>query len=93
MEFLQNSSASEDEESDEEEASSFVTAPTIPTFPSVAMETLPLPYDHAQRVEQANVVAMGGRASRKFDSTFEGYYTLRLRGNDSFQSLTVIDGR
>lgn len=93
MEFLQNSSASEDEESDEEGASSFVTAPPIPTFPSVAMETLPLPYDHTQRVEQANVVAMGGRASRKFDSAFEDYYTLRLRGNNCFQLLTVVNGR
>ncbi|XP_078100730.1 LOW QUALITY PROTEIN: RPA-related protein RADX [Sander vitreus] len=79
MEFLEN--ADEDEEEDEEDASSFVTAPFLPTFPSVAVETLPMRYDHAHREEQAVAVVMGGRpaAAARFESALQDYYTLRLR--------------
>ncbi|KAG7233200.1 hypothetical protein INR49_007360 [Caranx melampygus] len=40
MEFLENSNTDEDDVND---TSSFVTAPLPPTFPPVAMETLPMP--------------------------------------------------
>ncbi|XP_072232016.1 RPA-related protein RADX isoform X2 [Leuresthes tenuis] len=78
MEFLENT---EDEDEDEDEdASSFTTAPPPPTVPPVAMETLPIRYNHTQREQQAGAVVMGGRATPGgFDSALEDYYTLRLR--------------
>ncbi|XP_067436493.1 RPA-related protein RADX [Thunnus thynnus] len=84
MEFLENTNANEDDDSDDdddndEDASSFVTAPFLPPFPPVSAETLRMHYDHGRREEQADAVAMGGRATAagRFDS--ENYYTLRLR--------------
>ncbi|XP_039644358.1 nuclear envelope pore membrane protein POM 121-like [Perca fluviatilis] len=80
MEFLENVDDEDDE--DEEDATSFVTAPLLPTFPPVAMETLPMRYDHGRREEQAVAVAMGGRpaaTATRFDSALKDYYTLRLR--------------
>ncbi|KAE8277418.1 RPA-related protein RADX [Larimichthys crocea] len=79
MEFLEDED--DEDEDDDEDSSSFVTAPLLPAIPPVATETLPLRYDHARREEQADAVAMGGRAFaiRKFDSALEDYYTLRLR--------------
>ncbi|XP_073330936.1 RPA-related protein RADX [Pagrus major] len=79
MEFLENVNA--DENDDDDDTSSFITAPLLPAFPSVAMETLPMRYDHAHREEQAAAVAMGGKGSvaGKFDFIPEDYYTLRLR--------------
>lgn len=81
MEFLQNADEDDDDD-DDEDALSFVTAPLLPYFPPVAAETLQMRYNHAHREEQAGAMAMGGRAftARKFDSAFENYYTLRLRG-------------
>ncbi|KAM9335144.1 RPA-related protein RADX [Symphorus nematophorus] len=84
MEFLESTNADEDDDDDDddEDASSFVTAPLLPAFPPIAVETLPMRYDHACREEQAGAVAMGGRATAvcgKFDSAPEDYYTLRLR--------------
>ena len=81
MEFLEN--ANVDEDDDDEDASSFVTAPLLPAFPPVAVETLSMRYDHAHREEQAAAVAMGGKVSAagKFDFIPEDYYTLRLRGD------------
>lgn len=89
MEFLENTNADEgddnddDDDDDDEDASSFVTAPLLPAFPPVAMETLRMHYDHDRREEQASAVAMGGRATAagRFDS--ESYYTLRLRGTNT----------
>ena len=79
MEFLENT---EDEDEDEDEdALSFTTALPPPTFPPVAMETLPIRYNHTHREQQAGAVVMGGRAPPGgFDSALEDYYTLRLRG-------------
>ncbi|KAM4536299.1 RPA-related protein RADX isoform 2-T2 [Odontesthes bonariensis] len=78
MEFLENT---EDEDVDEDEDdSSFTTALLPPTFPPVAMETLPIRYNHTHREEQTGAVVMGGRATPGgFDSALEDYYTLRLR--------------
>ncbi|XP_053271806.1 LOW QUALITY PROTEIN: RPA-related protein RADX [Pleuronectes platessa] len=92
MEFLENPNADEDEDdSDEDGASSFVTAPLFPDFPSVAEETLPMRYDHASRKEQAVVVAMGGRADPgRFDPAFDDYYTLRLRALSDSVSVDVV---
>ncbi|XP_076019309.1 RPA-related protein RADX isoform X2 [Genypterus blacodes] len=79
MEFIEKND-DEDGESTEEDASSFLTAPAIPTAPLVAPETLPMRYCHVQREEQAAAMAMGGRMpAGKFDSASESYYTLRLR--------------
>ncbi len=83
MEFLENTNADDDDDiDDDEDTSSFVTAPLLPAFPPVAVETLPMRYNHAHRDEQAVAVGMGGRATaaRRFDSALEDYYTLRLRG-------------
>lgn len=88
MEFLENTNSDDnndedddDDDNDADDASSFVTAHTLPAFPPVAVETLPMRYDHAHREEQVAAVAMGGRAMpERFDSTLDGYYTLRLRG-------------
>ncbi|XP_030580882.1 RPA-related protein RADX isoform X2 [Archocentrus centrarchus] len=82
MEFLENTNADDnnDEDEDDEDALSFVTAPALPTFPPVAVETLPMRYDHTRREEQAAVVALGGSVMPgRFDSTLEDYYNLRLR--------------
>ncbi|XP_041842083.1 RPA-related protein RADX isoform X2 [Melanotaenia boesemani] len=77
MEFLENTPEDDDEDDD---ASSFTTAPLPPAFPPVAMETLPMPYDHIRREEQAVALAMGGRLTcGKFDFIYRDYYTLRLR--------------
>ncbi|XP_023821820.1 RPA-related protein RADX isoform X3 [Oryzias latipes] len=78
MEFLEN--PEEEEEQQEEDVSSFTTAPLPPAFQPVAMETLPMRFDHAHREEQAAVVTMeGGATARMFNSAPEDYYTLKLR--------------
>ncbi|KAG7236238.1 hypothetical protein INR49_001154 [Caranx melampygus] len=88
MEFLENSNTDEDDVND---ASSFVTAPLPPTFPPVAMDTLPMRYDHARGDEQAVAVAMGGRVTpERFDSALEDYYTLRLRALSDGVSVDVV---
>ncbi|CAI5669825.1 RPA-related protein RADX isoform X2 [Oreochromis niloticus] len=87
MEFLENTNSDdnndeddEDDDNDDEDTSSFVTAHTLPAFSPVAVETLPMRYDHTHREEQVAAVAMGGRVTpERFDSTLDGYYTLRLR--------------
>lgn len=78
MEFLGN----EDADSDEDEAVSFAGGPQRPVVKPVALETLPMRYDHAHREEQMAAVAMGGQlhASSKFTFTCEDYFTLRLKG-------------
>ncbi|XP_076580767.1 RPA-related protein RADX isoform X1 [Chaetodon auriga] len=81
MEFLENTNADEDvDDDDDEDSSSFVTAPLLPAFPPVAVETLPMRYDHARREEQAVAVAMGGRAvaAKRFVLALEDHYSLRL---------------
>ncbi|XP_071315383.1 RPA-related protein RADX [Trachinotus anak] len=79
MEFLENTNADEDS-SDDDDDSSFITAPLSPAFPPVAVETLPMRYNHAHREEQAVAVTTGGRVTtERFDLAFEDYYTLRLR--------------
>ncbi|XP_040887546.1 RPA-related protein RADX isoform X2 [Toxotes jaculatrix] len=80
MEFLENKNADEDDNDDDDDTSSFVTAPLSPAFPPIAVETLPMRYDHARREEQAAAVAMGtGTTPGRFDSALRDYYTLRLR--------------
>ncbi|XP_047441971.1 RPA-related protein RADX isoform X2 [Mugil cephalus] len=87
MEFVEDA---EDEEEDED-ASSFVTTALPPTFPSVAMETLPMRYSHAHREEQAVAVGMGGRVTPgKFGSVPEDYYTLRLRALSDGVTVSVV---
>ncbi|XP_061566503.1 LOW QUALITY PROTEIN: RPA-related protein RADX [Cololabis saira] len=77
MEFLENVADAED---DSEDAASFTTAPLPPSFPPIAMETLPLRYDHDRKEEQAVAVALGGWVTPgRFDPALEDYYTLRLR--------------
>lgn len=79
-EFLENTNADEDDDSEDEDAS-FVTTPLPPDFRPIALETLPMRYDYACREEQAAAVAMGGRVTpERFDWALEDYYTLRLRG-------------
>lgn len=81
MEFLESTNADEDDKEDEDgDTSSFVTAPLHPDQPPIALETLPLRYDHAHREEHAVAMAMGGALSGRFDSVLDEYYTLRLRG-------------
>nr|XP_043878458.1 LOW QUALITY PROTEIN: RPA-related protein RADX [Solea senegalensis] len=78
MEFLENTVS--DDSEDDDSSVSFVTAPLPLAFTPIAMETLPMRYDHAHREEQAAAVAMGGWVEPgRFDSAFEDYYTLRLR--------------
>ncbi|KAM7366728.1 hypothetical protein PAMP_016137 [Pampus punctatissimus] len=77
MEFLKNTD--EDDDNDDEDDSSFVTAPSVPAFPPVAMETLKMHYDHDHREEQAAAVALGGRATTAGRFVSEDYYTLRLK--------------
>ncbi|XP_022625661.1 uncharacterized protein CXorf57-like [Seriola dumerili] len=90
MEFLENTNADEDD-SDDDDTSSFVTAPLSPTFPPVAVETLPMRYDHTHREEQAVTVAMGGRVTHEgFDYAIEDYYTLRLRALSDGVSVHAI---
>nr|XP_040037576.1 RPA-related protein RADX isoform X2 [Gasterosteus aculeatus aculeatus] len=80
MEFLESTNADEDDKEDEDgDTSSFVTAPLPPDQPPIALETLPLRYDHAHREEHAVAMAMGGALSGRFDSVLDEYYTLRLR--------------
>lgn len=76
MEFLQNTTT--DEEDDCEVAP--VAPPIPPVLPPIAMETLPLRYNHEQREELAGAVALGGRVSAASNTVFDDYYTLRLRG-------------
>lgn len=78
LEFLQRSDEEEPEEDEDEDA--FAVAPQPPAFTPIAMETLPLRYDHNQREEQAAAVALGGRVPATFDPLFQDYYTFRLRG-------------
>ncbi|XP_026225225.1 RPA-related protein RADX isoform X2 [Anabas testudineus] len=80
-EFLENTNGEDDsDDDDDDDASSFVTAPLLPAFPPIAMETLPMLYDHTCREEQAVAVAMGGGATpERCDLAVEDYYTLRLR--------------
>lgn len=77
MEFLQNASTDED---DDEDGDSFFTAPLPPVLPPIAVETLPLRYDHSHREGLVAAVALGGRACATSDPVFEDYYTLRLKG-------------
>lgn len=95
MEFLENAdNNNEDIDEDDEDASSFVTAPTSPTFPPIAVETLPMRYDHTHWEEQAARVAMGGRVMPgRFDSALEDYYTLRLRGVVFIIMVTMVTVR
>uniref|UniRef100_UPI0037E86038 LOW QUALITY PROTEIN: RPA-related protein RADX n=1 Tax=Semicossyphus pulcher TaxID=241346 RepID=UPI0037E86038 len=82
MEFLENTRPAEDEEDDDDDdTSSFNTAPLPPAFPLVAVETLPMRYDHAHREEQADAVSMAGKAmaAGRFDVGQEDCYTLRLK--------------
>ncbi|XP_029283810.1 RPA-related protein RADX isoform X2 [Cottoperca gobio] len=93
MEFLENSNADEDDDDDDGDTSSFVTAPLLPPFPPVAVETLPMRYNHTRREEQAVVLAMGGgraTAADSFDSALEGYYTLRLRALSDGESIDAV---
>nr|XP_033465274.1 RPA-related protein RADX isoform X4 [Epinephelus lanceolatus] len=94
MEFLENTNADEEDDSDDDDddTSSFVTAPLLPVSPTIAVETLPMRYDHAHREEQAVAVAMGGRASAagRFDSAIEDYYTLRLRALSDGVSVDAV---
>lgn len=78
MEFLGN----EDEDTDENEAVSFTGSPQRPAVSAVALETLPMRYDHARREEQMAAVAMGGQlhTSSNFAFNCEDYFTLRLKG-------------
>lgn len=78
MEFLGN----EDGDTDEDEAVSFASGHQRPAVSEIALETLPMRYDHAHREEQMAAVAMGGQlhASSKFTFTCEDYFTLRLKG-------------
>ncbi|XP_026178016.1 RPA-related protein RADX isoform X2 [Mastacembelus armatus] len=86
MEFLRTNDGDDDNDT-----SSFVTAPLLPAFSPVAMETLPLRYDHTRREEQAVAVAMGGRViPGRFDSAFEDYYTLRLRALSDSVLVDVV---
>ncbi|KAF6720425.1 hypothetical protein FQA47_002912 [Oryzias melastigma] len=91
MEFLENPEEDEEEQEDED-VSSFTTAPLPPAFQPVAMETLPMRFDHAHREEQAAVVTMeAGATTRTFNSAPEDYYTLRLRAlSDGVQVDTVF---
>ncbi|KAM9414388.1 RPA-related protein RADX [Pholidichthys leucotaenia] len=76
MEFLGN----EDEDEEDGDDASFVTAPLLPTFPAVAMETLSMRYDYDGREEQAAAMATGGTVmAGKFQFAFEDYYSLRLK--------------
>lgn len=83
LEFLQN--VDQDDDEDDEDSSSFVCAPVLPSFPPIAVETLPMRYEHSRREEQAGALAMGGRpvAARKRDWAVQDYFTLRLRGTFS----------
>lgn len=77
MEFLEN----EDRDTDEDEAASFVSGPQRPALRPLALETLPMRYDHARREEQVAAVTMEGQLhdSRKFAFARENYFTLRLK--------------
>ncbi|CAJ1048382.1 RPA-related protein RADX [Xyrichtys novacula] len=84
MEFMNNNTdevEEEDEDGDDEDTLAFITAPPLPAIPPVALETLPMRYDHAHREEQAAAVSLGGNvaAVANFDSPVEAYFTLRLR--------------
>lgn len=80
-EFLDINAADGDDDSDEEDTASFVTSSLPPDFPPVALETLPLRFEHKHREEQAVAVAMGGRLTPgRWNWALEDYYTLRLRG-------------
>lgn len=77
MEFIKNTDDADEDSSCS--SSSFVTAPPTPV---VAVETLPMRYDHVHRREQAVAVGMGGNMAdeaEKFEFAFEDYYCLRLR--------------
>lgn len=78
MEFLGN----EDEDTDEDEAVPFVGGPQRPTVGAVALETLPMRYEHARKEEQTAAVALGGQlhTSSKFTFICEDYFALRLKG-------------
>lgn len=92
MEFLGNPEEDEEEQEDED-VSSFTTAPLPPAFQPVAMETLPMRFDHAHREEQAAVVTMeAGATTRTFNSAPEDYYTLRLRGSTGFSQYGNPEG-
>lgn len=86
MEFLGN----EDEDTDENEVVSFTGSPQRPAVSAVALETLPMRYDHARREEQMAAVAMGGQlhTSSKFAFNCEDYFTLRLKGE--FELTLII---
>ncbi|XP_060886702.1 RPA-related protein RADX [Labrus mixtus] len=91
MEFLENTNSDEGED-EEDDTSSYVTAPLLPVFPLVAVETLPMHYDHARKEDQAGVVAMGGKATDDggFDFALEDYYTLRLKALSDSVMVDVV---
>nr|XP_057921681.1 RPA-related protein RADX isoform X2 [Doryrhamphus excisus] len=79
MEFLQKTSDDDDEDDDDDE-SSFVSCPSCPDFPHIAVESLTMRYNPAHKDQQADAVAMGGRPTTSgvtFDS--QDYYTFTLR--------------
>ncbi|XP_068569142.1 RPA-related protein RADX isoform X1 [Cebidichthys violaceus] len=92
MEFLETRNPEEEEEEDDDDGdtSSFVTAPHFPAFPPVAVETLPMRYDHAHKEEQAVAVEMGGAAWGGFEAAIDEYYTLRLRALSDGVSVDVV---
>ncbi|XP_051800645.1 RPA-related protein RADX-like isoform X2 [Acanthochromis polyacanthus] len=80
MEFLQSVNQDDEDDDEDDDASSFVTALSPPTVPTVAMETFPMCYDHTHWEEQAAAVVMGGTTTAgKFNTAIEDYYTLKLR--------------
>ncbi|XP_075891311.1 uncharacterized protein LOC142894066 isoform X5 [Nelusetta ayraudi] len=77
MEFLGN----EDGDTDDDEAASFAGGPQRPALRPVALETLPMRYDHGRREEQVAAVAIEGQlhTGRKFAFACDHYFTLRLK--------------
>lgn len=88
MEFLGN----EDGDTDEDEAVSFAGGPQRPAVSPVALETLPMRYDHARREAQMAAVAMGVQlhASSKFTFTCEDYFILRLKSEFELNLRTFL---
>ncbi|XP_034413362.1 RPA-related protein RADX isoform X3 [Cyclopterus lumpus] len=89
MEFLESTNDDEDDE-DDGDASTFVTAPLPPALQPIALETLPMHYDHGNREEQAVAVAMVGGASGRFESAVDEYFTLRLRALSDGVSVNIL---
>lgn len=82
MEFLENTNTDEGEEDEDEheDASSYATARLPPSFLPVAVETLPMLYQHGRREEQAVAVSMDGSVTAEgFDFAVRDHFTLRLK--------------